>query len=75
VVYQTMVKYVRTLMPTHLRLGVDTEMQTIKVVDPLAQALVHGNQKSFQLIGLGAALYFGNPRILDGEANRFCKVR
>lgn len=56
-VYHTMVKDVRALMQSHIGLGVDTEMQTIKIVDPLAQALMHGNQKPFQLIGLATAFY------------------
>jgi hypothetical protein len=57
------------------RLWVNTKMETIKVVHPIAQAFAHRSQEASQRIGLISAFNLCNPAIFNRESNRLAKER
>src|SRR3989304_1122827 len=74
-VNHTAAEDIRALVRGHGCLWMDAGMQVVKVVNALAQTLLHLRQEPAQGIGLLTAFNPGNPAVLNGQANRFTEVR
>ena len=72
---QPSIKNVGALMFADSRLRMDAEMQTIKVVDAITETFVHRNQETAQSVRFVSAFDLYDPRIFNGESNRFGEVR
>ena len=67
----TAIKDIRALVWCDSRLWMDSEMQSIKVVNIFTQTLTHRSQEATQGVSLVTAANLCNSAILNGKSNRF----
>ena len=71
---QTAIEEVRALVHSNIRLRMDTKVQTVEVVDAIAQTLSHRSQESTQSLGFVTAFDFCDSAFFDDQLNRLTEI-
>ena len=70
----TAIKNVRALVHSDICLRMDTKMQTIEVIDAVAQTFRHGGKESAQGLGFVTAFDSCDSRAFDVQSNRITEI-